>query len=88
LFVVDDVFEVEGRGIAVLCKLAGCNSSRFRIGDTVQIRRGDDPVGFSKISGMGFTSAGFLDVLLSGVTKAEIQNGDKIWGFDSEEDVT
>lgn len=79
LLVIDDVFAIQGRGVAVIGKRDG---DRFFIGDQVEIRRRDGSKRTAKINGIGMGTAlsGFLDLLLdSSITKEDVSVGDEVW---------
>ncbi len=81
LFVVENVFEIKQRGVVVSGKLDDPQGARFHIGDTVEIRRRDGTVVETTISGIpiGLAKVGMGEVLLRGVSKADIGPDDEIW---------
>ena len=81
LFVIEDTFAIQDRGVSAVGKLADPNCARYRIGDRVEIRRRDGSVVRAVISGisMGMLAAGKAEVLLRGLSGSDIGAGDQVW---------
>ena len=81
LFVIEDTFAIKERGVIAVGNLADSACARYRVGDTVEIRRRDGSVVQSVISGipMGMLGAGKAEVLLRGLSGSDVGVGDQVW---------
>jgi hypothetical protein len=83
IFVVEDVLEIKGRGVAVTGRTAG-GLEPWRTGDRVQLHHSDGSVTPSVISGFGHLppepySRNYRDYLLSDIAATEVRIGDVVW---------
>jgi translation elongation factor EF-Tu-like GTPase len=82
LLVIDDVFAIKGRGVAVVGKNDRTELPRFFLGDKVELRRRDGSNRNAKITGIGMGAmlSGFVDLLLDpSITEEDIGVGDELW---------
>ena len=87
LFIVEDAFHIEGRGVAPVPGIIPEGSERFRIGDSIQLRRPDGSTQQCIIAGIDLFSNPKLDfpILITGITKDAIPIGTEVWSVDGDQ---
>ena len=81
LFLVEDAFEIKRRGVVASGPLDDPDA-RYRIGDSVEIRRENGSVIRTIISGyttMPLPPRGTAEVLLRDLSRDDVQPGDEVW---------
>lgn len=82
LLVIDDVFAIKGRGVAVVGKNDRAEGPPFFIGNKVELRRRDGSHRNAKVTGieMGAMLSGFVDILLDpSIAEEDVGVGDELW---------
>jgi hypothetical protein len=86
LFVVEDAFEITGRGLILAPDLVPQGKERFRIGDFVLLKSPDGSTFKTDIGGIGFlnpspTNHG-MPLLFNNLKKKDIPIGTEVWSID------
>jgi hypothetical protein len=86
LFIIEDRFTVRGRGVVVLPGIVPQGDERFRVGDTVELRKPDRTNIVTRIGGLEFMSPmpanHAISVLLPNeLTKDDVPVGTEVWSL-------
>ena len=86
LFVVEDTFHIEGRGVVPIPGITPVDGEKFRIGDQILLKRPDGSQFGWQISGMELLTPpppNFdFAILLKGLTKDDVPIGTEVWSID------
>lgn len=83
LFIVEDAFHLEGRGVVPVPGIIPEGSERFRIGDSIQLRRPDGSTQLCIIGGIDLSNPKLhFPILIAGITKDAIPIGTEVWSVD------
>jgi hypothetical protein len=90
LFSVTNVFTIPGRGVVLVPEITPVGEERFRIGDSLRLRRPDGAEDIVRIDGLELaTSATSLGkkcevlIMLSGRKKEDIPIGTEVWSMEN-----
>ena len=86
LFIISDTFIIKGWGIALVPGIKPEGDERFRVGDTVELRKPDGTVARVKISAIEMFSppSGALPIMLKDVTeRSDVPIGTEVWSIQS-----
>jgi hypothetical protein len=86
LFVVEDRFEIRGRGLVLVPGINPEGDERFRVGERIALRKPDGtsveaPIGGLEIPMSDNPSQGVL-ILLKTLTKEDVPAGTEVWSCD------
>lgn len=86
LFVIAATFAVKGRGIALAPGISPEGDERFRVGDTVELRKPDATVVRTKIKGIEILSPippsrAFVILLAETFKKEDVPIGTEVWSI-------
>jgi translation elongation factor EF-Tu-like GTPase len=85
LFVVEDTFFIKGRGLVPVPGIVPQGDERFRVGDSILLKRPDGPCLESAISGIEMIHGtvprpkGEVVILLKDLTKEDVPIGCEVW---------
>ena len=82
LFVVQDVFEIRGRGVVMLPGIVVQEGELFRHGDPIHLKRPDGSVVESQIGSLVLVTPNpghEVVILIKELTKADIPIGTEVW---------
>ena len=87
LFVVDDTFEIKGRGLILAAGISPEGEERFRVGDLIRLQRPDGSAAVVRIDGLEILSPNLRNIfpiLLTSVSKNDVPIGTEVWSVDSD----
>ena len=85
LFKVDDTFLIRARGLVLVPGIVPVGDERFRIGDSLRLKRPDGSEVETTIGGLEMfteTTKPDIPVLLKGLGKEDVPIGTEVWSVD------
>ncbi len=86
LFTVEDAFFIEGRGLVPFPGIVPVENERFRIGDSIMLKRADGTELKRQLAGIELCSPPqpnyAVVILLKGLTKDDVPIGTEVWSVD------
>jgi hypothetical protein len=89
LFIVEDTFVIKGRGLVPVPGIVPQGDERFRVGDSILLKRPDGSSLPWQIGGLELICGGpprdDVVVLLKGLGKEDVPVGTEVWSVDAPE---
>ena len=82
LFVVEDSFVIKGHGLVLVPGLLPEGDERFRVGDSISLRKPDGSAIATRIGALEFlcpNPRGEVVIMLKNLTKTDVPVGTEVW---------